>query len=195
MPTEPHVLWLQDCAGDCLPLVGGKAHGLGLLLREGFTVPRGFAVTSDAYREHVAHNNLRAVLSADRTAEDIRQAFESSRPSAQLAEAVLAAHEQLGGPTQPVAVRSSATAEDMADASFAGQQETYLWLLGGEQVLHHLLRCWGSLFTPQAVAYRQHLGVPFDELAMAVIVQQMVPAEVAGVMLTIDPLSGDRSAR
>jgi pyruvate,water dikinase len=194
MPTEPHVRWLQDCAGDCAPLVGGKAHGLGVLLREGFTVPPGFAITTDAYREHVAHNNLRAVLSADRTAEDIREAFETSRPSARLSEAILAAHEQLGGATQPVAVRSSATAEDLADASFAGQQETYLWLLGGEQVLQHVLRCWGSLFTPQAVAYRQHLGVPFDDLAMAVVVQQMVPAEVAGVMLTIDPVTGDPSA-
>ena len=193
MAAEPQIIWLQDCAGDCAPLVGSKAHGLGTLLREGFRVPPGFAITTDAYREHVAHNNLRAVLSADRSAEDIRQAFEHSRPSPQLSEAVLAAHEQLGGSAQPVAVRSSATAEDLANASFAGQQETYLWLLGGEQVLQHVLRCWGSLFTEQAVAYRQHLGVPFEDLAMAVVVQQMVPAEVAGVMLTIDPISGDRS--
>jgi pyruvate,water dikinase len=193
MAPEPQIIWLQDCAGDCAPLVGGKAHGLGTLLREGFRVPPGFAITTDAYREHVAHNNLRAVLSPERTAEDIRNAFEHSRPSPQLAEAVLAAHEQLGGSSQPVAVRSSATAEDLADASFAGQQETYLWLLGGEQVLQHVLRCWGSLFTEQAVAYRAHLGVPFEDLAMAVVVQQMVPAEVAGVMLTIDPVTGDRS--
>jgi pyruvate,water dikinase len=90
-------------------------------------------------------------------------------------------------------VRSSATAEDLADASFAGQQETYLWIMGGDEVVRHVLRCWASLFTPQAIMYRAHRGVPVPDLAMAVVVQCMVPAEAAGVMMTLDPITGDRS--
>jgi pyruvate,water dikinase len=105
------------------------------------------------------------------------------------------AHQQLCASLQvPVAVRSSATAEDLADASFAGQQETYLWILGADEVLRHVMRCWSSLFTPQAIAYRAHLGRAVGDLAMGVVVQRMVPAEAAGVMLTLDPLTGDRSA-
>ena len=93
----------------------------------------------------------------------------------------------------PVAVRSSATAEDTAEASFAGQQDTYLWVRGAEAVAGHVSRCWASLFTDRAVAYRARLGIGDDEVAMGVVVQAMVPAEAAGVLLTLDPLTGDRS--
>jgi phosphoenolpyruvate synthase/pyruvate phosphate dikinase len=180
--------------------------GLGSLMREGFQVPPGFAVSTRAYREHVAQNHLVGDLeriladcqsfeAQQRAADEIRELFEHSRPSALLQEEVLTAHDELctGNPTQPVAVRSSATAEDMADASFAGQQETYLWILGGEQVLENLLRCWASLFTAQAIAYRARRNIPLNDLAMGVVIQCMVPAEAAGVMLTIDPVNGDRS--
>jgi pyruvate,water dikinase len=93
----------------------------------------------------------------------------------------------------PLAVRSSATAEDTIGASFAGQQETFLWIVGVEAVLRHVLRCWASLFSAQAIAYRGRLQTPPDDLAMAVVVQNMVAAEAAGVMMTLDPLTGDRS--
>jgi pyruvate,water dikinase len=208
MAAEPLILRLDECTDDCVALVGGKATGLGLLLREGFQVPAGFAVTTRAYREHVVQNGLAAELERllvgrdslalqQRAADEIRQLFEQSRPSAQLEQEVLAAHARLSrGPAAilPVAVRSSATAEDLADASFAGQQETYLWIMGGQLVLQHLLRCWASLFTAQAIAYRAHRQIPAADLAMGVVVQCMVPAEAAGVMLTIDPVNGDRSA-
>ena len=92
-----------------------------------------------------------------------------------------------------MAVRSSATAEDTAEASFAGEHDTYLWVRGAEAVLAHVGRCWASLFTARAVAYRARLGIGDDELAMGVVVQAMVPAEAAGVLLTLDPLNGDRS--
>jgi rifampicin phosphotransferase len=92
-----------------------------------------------------------------------------------------------------VAVRSSATAEDTAEASFAGEHDTYLWVRGADAVAAHVTRCWASLFTPRAVAYRARLGIPEDEVAMGVVVQAMVPAEAAGVLLTLDPLTGDRS--
>jgi phosphoenolpyruvate synthase/pyruvate phosphate dikinase len=201
MDSDPHVIWLQDCTHDCAALVGGKAAALGLLLQHGFRVPPGFAVTTQAYREHVAANSLAdkiarllAAGNDQRAAEDIRALFDASTPATRVADEVLAAHERLSnGTSLPMAVRSSATAEDLANASFAGQQDTYLWLLSGEEVLRHVVRCWGSLFTPQAISYRLHVGTPFDDLAMGVVVQAMVPAEAAGVMLTLDPISGDRS--
>jgi rifampicin phosphotransferase len=195
-----HVIWLAECSDECADLVGGKATGLGHLLRNGFTVPPGFAVTTGAYREHVQHNRLDSEIDRllagppEDAAEHIRALFEGSQPSSQVQDEVLRAYEELCGTVFPVAVRSSANVEDLPDASFAGQQETYLWLLGGEHVLRHLVRCWSSLFTPQAIAYRAHRGQPANDLAMGVVVQRMVPAEVAGVMLTIDPINGDRSA-
>jgi pyruvate,water dikinase len=207
MATSEHVIWLQDCTGDCLDLVGGKARSLGALLAHDFQVPPGFVLSTNAYREHVQHNGLaesieRLLAEAGgsyetqlRAAEQIQALFTASRVPPGVAEAVLEAHAHLcdGQPDTPLAVRSSATAEDLATASFAGQQETYLWLLSAEQVLEHVLRCWASLFTPQAMAYRAHRGQPVADLAMGVVVQRMVAAEVAGVMLTIDPITGDRS--
>ncbi len=193
------VIWLAECSEDCANLVGGKATGLGHLLRYGFTVPPGFAVSTDAYREHVQHNHLEADIErllggpGEEAPEQIRALFENSQPSSQVAEEVLRAYEELGGSDCPVAIRSSANVEDLASSSFAGQQETYLWLLNGDEVLRHVVRCWGSLFTAQAIAYRAHRGVSVTDLAMGVVVQRMVPAEAAGVMLTIDPVSGDRS--
>ena len=205
MADEPLVLGLEDCTGDCAQLVGGKATGLGALLREGLQVPPGFAITTAAYREHVVRTGLATQLErllADcttyeaqlRASEEIRNLFEATALSPGLAEEVLCAHATLCQPAEiPVAVRSSASAEDMADGSFAGQQETYLWILGGSEILRHMVRCWASLFTPQAIAYRAHLRTPATDLTMGVIVQRMVPAEAAGVMLTIDPVTGDRS--
>ena len=215
MRAEPYVIWLADCTRDCLPVVGGKAIGLGTLVREGFQVPAGFAISTSAYREHIDHNGLAGPLQAlvtectsleaqKRASEEIRQLFEASRPSPRIEDEVLAAYARLcGDASAPVAVRSSATAEDLADASFAGQQETYLWILGGAEVLEHIVRCWASLFTPQAIAYRGrprsaslhgvNARTRVTDLAMGVVVQQMVPAEAAGVMFTIDPVTGDPS--
>jgi pyruvate,water dikinase len=107
---------------------------------------------------------------------------------------IVAAYEKLGAPEDTaVAVRSSATAEDLADASFAGQQDTYLWIRGTEAVLEHIVKCWASLFTAQVVGYRRRFEVSTIDLAMAVVVQTMVPADAAGVMMTLDPATGDRS--
>ena len=169
-----HVLWLEECGADAAPLVGGKAVGLGHLVRQGHRVPNGFAVTTAAYREALAAGRPATV--GDRLAAEI-----------------VAAYRRLGGDGVPVAVRSSATAEDTAEASFAGQHDTYLWVRGADAVLAHVARCWASLFTDRAVAYRARLGIGDDEVAMGVVVQAMVPAEAAGVLLTLDPLTGDRS--
>jgi rifampicin phosphotransferase len=205
MASDPHVLWLAECTPERVSAVGGKATGLGALLREGLQVPPGFAITTAAYREHVERNGLEPQIQrllADCTtfeaqqhaSDEIRALFEASRPTPSLEDAILAAYAELPAHgEQPAAVRSSAIGEDSASASFAGQQETYLWILGGGEVVRHVVRCWASLFTAQAIAYRAQMHTPVENLAMGVVVQQMVPAEAAGVMLTIDPITGDQS--
>jgi rifampicin phosphotransferase len=199
--ADPAVRDLAACGAAERGDVGGKALALGALLQADFNVPPGFVVTTSAYRAHLAHNrlsepiarvldNATSFAAQAAAAEEVRQLFEASHLAPELAEAILAAHDRQRG---PVAVRSSATAEDAADASFAGQQETYLWILGGPEILRHVVRCWASLFTAQAIAYRARLGQPAADAAMGVIVQTMVPAQAAGVMLTIDPVNGDPS--
>ena len=203
MPT--HIMPLEACTADDRGLVGGKALGLGSLLREGLQVPPGFAVTTDAYRESVVWPGLqsevvrlldRCTTDEDRVraSEAIRAMFERAEIADTVATEIALAYRDLGGGRPvPVAVRSSATAEDLGEASFAGQQETYLWIRGADEVVGAVRRCWGSLFTPQAIAYRAHFGIPTRDLAMAVVVQQMVDAVAAGVMITLDPVTGDPS--
>ncbi len=144
--------------------VGGKGLSLGKMANAGLPVPPGFVITTDAYRR-VAKVGIRA--------------------NAAFTHALEAAYTQLGG---LVAVRSSATAEDGAEASFAGQQETILGVAGLEAVIDAVERCWGSLFTDRAIAYRKKQGIDEAGLAMAVVVQSLVPAEAAGVVFTRDPL-------
>lgn len=181
--------------------VGGKALGLGNLLRHGFPVPHGFVLTVDAYRR-----NLDAVLAAkidarikglDERSDNrdastgIRELFAARGLDADIKTEIHRAYAALGD-NVPVAVRSSATAEDAADASFAGQQETYLWVRGADEVCRHVVLCWASLFTPQAIGYRARFGIAAENLAMAVVVQHMVDAAAAGVMFTLDPANGER---
>lgn len=204
-----HVLWFDECDGACAERVGGKAVGLGALTRQELRVPPGFAVTTDAYRECVVASGLADEIArlldgaeepeaVQRASEKITALFDDRCVEATVAGEIVRAYEtllsrQAGAGPPAVAVRSSATAEDTAEASFAGQQESYLWVQGIEEVVRHVARCWGSLFTPQAISYRARLGVPLDGLAMGVVVQQMVAAEAAGVMITLDPVTGDRS--
>lgn len=204
---EPFTLALADCANELTAKVGGKATGLGLLLQFGFAVPDGFVVTTTAYRNWLEATGLadeiQAILAtagglqADRDAsERIQALFEASELPSKVRNQIVASYAALQDDSSkepvPVAVRSSATAEDTAEASFAGQQDTYLWITGAEAVGKHVLRCWASLFSPQVIGYRAKIGLEIDDLAMAVVVQRMVAAESAGVMMTLDPVSGDR---
>ncbi len=200
-----YTLLLEHCTADDRALVGGKALGLGSLLREGLQVPPGFAVTATAYREAVGRVGLgpqiRRILAAYpdddgllRASDEIRALFERFDPVAVVADEIRRAYDALGrGEAVPVAVRSSATAEDLAEASFAGQQDTYLWILGADEVVAAVCRCWSSLYSPQVIAYRRNFGVAEDDLALAVVVQRMVDAAAAGVMITLDPVTGDPS--
>lgn len=166
-------------------LVGGKAAGLGALIGHGFPVPEGFVVTTAAYRDFLRAAGLSGLPPAELYAR-----IPSTQFDERVAAQVRAAYADLGRPT--VAVRSSATAEDLADASFAGQYETYLEVSGEESVIAAVRNCWASLWSPRAVAYREECDRSGDDLAIAVVVQRMVDAEWAGVMFTVDPVTGDR---
>ncbi|TAN25647.1 MAG: phenylphosphate synthase subunit beta [Actinomycetota bacterium] len=200
-----YILPLKDCHSHFTELVGGKAMGLGSLLRQELPVPSGFAVSTHAYREFVEvtgldraiQMNLRGADTIDeqrRVSERIRGLFEESKLQDSLLAELTEAYMQLSPHgMQPVAVRSSSVSEDAAEASFAGEHDTYLWIEGPDAVAKNVLRCWSSLFTPQALSYFKQFGIRANETAMGVVVQTMVAAEAAGVMITIDPMTGDRS--
>ena len=190
--TTP-VVPLTGISLDDLVFAGGKGANLGELVAAGLPVPDGFVVTTGAYLELVEGSGLAGRIPRLLDAGDgagIRAAFATVPIPAPTAEAIVKAYHELG--QGPVAVRSSATAEDLPGAAFAGQQDTYLNVVGADALLDAVRRCWGSLWTDRAIAYRRRLGIAPDEVAIAVVVQRMVDAEVAGVMFTADPVSGRR---
>jgi pyruvate,water dikinase len=205
------VLHFSEIGLADVPTVGGKGASLGELLRAGIRVPTGYAVTTAAFRQAVEHltvegepipSRVAALDPADpeglaaETAR-VRAVVESAPLPAGVAEAISSAYaalcEECGDPSQPVAVRSSATSEDSAEDSFAGLQDTYLWVRGGNSVVEHVRRCWASLYSVESVTYRLRRGIPETDLGMAVVVQRMVGARSSGVMFTRSPVSGDRS--
>jgi rifampicin phosphotransferase len=182
---------LQGLYARSLPEVGGKAANLGVLTRAGFPVPAGFAVTIAAYERVAAGAGLEG-LTGDELGDRARAALLDAPVPAAVADAVRAAYAGLGTDT-PVAVRSSATAEDLPWASFAGQQDTYLNVVGADAVLDAVRRCWASLWTDRAVSYRATAGIDHRAVRLAVVVQRMVDAQVAGVLFTADPVTGTRT--
>ena len=184
---------LADLGAADVAVAGGKGANLGELVRAGFPVPGGFVVTTAAYRALLAETGLGAVLSgllaAGAGGEQIRRAFAATEMPAILPASIAAAYRRRPG---PVAVRSSATAEDLPGAAFAGQQDTFLDVVGEDAVLRAVARCWASLWTDRAISYRERRGTGPEELAVAVVVQDMVPAEAAGVMFSANPVTGRR---
>jgi phosphoenolpyruvate synthase/pyruvate phosphate dikinase len=194
-----HVVPLHRCGSELADEIGGKATGLGALTKQGLSVPPGFVITVSAYREAVAAAGVApriAELLTTPTGTDLDRSaaitalFDQVALPESLAVQVVEAYVQIGG--GPVAVRSSAIAEDTAEASFAGQQDTYLWIEGAPALLDAVVRCWASLYTPRAIGYRRRFNVASADVAMAVVVQQMVPAVAAGVTMTLEPVTGDR---
>ena len=186
---------------------GGKGANLSRMARAGFRVPPGFVISTAAYRSFVAANDLQGVIETESAqlasgglsafeaaSARIREAFANGQPPADVASAVKEAYsalaEEVEEPSPAVAVRSSATAEDLPDASFAGQQDTYLNVRGEGAVLEAVRACWASLWTARAMAYRARQEIGAEEVALAVVVQQMVPAEAAGVLFTVNPING-----
>ena len=214
--SHPFIKWFADITIDDVPLVGGKNASLGEMVRElaskGVKVPDGFAITAEAFRHFIREAQLderiRATL-ADLDTHDmanlrerahaVRQAILSATLPTDLQTLIEAAYRQLqGSNTVPldVAVRSSATAEDLPDASFAGQQETYLNVHGTAALLETCKRCFASLFTDRAISYRVDKGFDHFKVALSIGVQRMVRSDLAcsGVMFTIDTESGFRDA-
>ncbi|MEV4020267.1 PEP/pyruvate-binding domain-containing protein [Nonomuraea angiospora] len=170
-----------------LEIVGGKGESLARLARARLPVPAGFHVTTGAYLDFVARHGLReAILSGD--AGEIQALFAGCEIPPEIAEDILASYAALGE-NAAVAVRSSATAEDLPGMSFAGQQDSYLNIRGAEQLLDAVKRCWASLWTDRAIAYRDRHDIPRDQVAIAVVVQELVPADAAGVLFTEDRVS------
>jgi pyruvate, water dikinase len=167
---------------------GGKSASLGELTAGGIPVPPGFALSADAYRRVLEE----AGLPPDAASEAIVSALGERPLPVAVRDEVAAAYEALGD-DPPVAVRSSAIGEDSAEATFAGQQETYLWVRGADAVCEAVRDCWASLHGERATSYRERLGPGGEAPAMGVAVQLMVDAAVSGVMFTCNPVSGDPS--
>ena len=192
---------LSDLRRSDLALAGGKGANLGELIRAGLPVPSGFCLSTAAYRLAAATPEIRSAIGEVAAAADdaartsaaarVRAAILDSAVPQEVARACAAALAELGDAV-PVAVRSSATAEDQPDASFAGQQDTYLGLRGQEEVLDAVRRCWASLFSERATAYRAERGIDPRAVEIALVVQVLVPASVAGVLFTADPVLGRR---
>ncbi|MFF9119246.1 rifamycin-inactivating phosphotransferase [Streptomyces massasporeus] len=203
--TEQYVLDLHEVDETQLALVGGKGAHLGALARiDGIRVPGGFCVTTHAFRQIMAQapsvedllDRLSCLSPDDREAigtlsAQIRRTIEGITIPVDLASAITGALSRLGEQT-PCAVRSSATAEDLPTASFAGQQDTYLNVVGPREILRHVSRCWASQFTERAVTYRQHNGIDHRTVDMAVVVQRMVVPHASGILFTADPVTGNR---
>jgi len=208
MSDAAYVLDFAEFDAGSITLTGGKGANLGELCRvPGLAVPPGFCVTTRAYREIVAADKAVASLLADLAAVTtpdpavigpraaaIRQAITGVALPPELVDGITQhlARLEAGQPGQPVAVRSSATAEDLPQASFAGQQDTYLNVVGVEAVVRAIAQCWASLFTDRAVAYRITNGFGHDAVDLAVVVQSMVFPQASGVMFTADPITGNR---
>lgn len=204
MNASEHIGWFSDIGIADRLSVGGKGGSLGELTRAGIPVPPGFVVRTAAF-SHVLDRLeqdgpiRRAVASLDTEdleqiaalSQTLRTRIESAALPASIENDIVAAHAGLGG--VPVAVRSSATAEDSEEASFAGLQDTYLWVEGREATLKFVRACWASLYSVPAIVYRRKHRLPEGNVAMAVVVQRMVDARAAGVMFTRSPLTGDRS--
>jgi pyruvate,water dikinase len=203
--ANPFILNL-DSPQATLERVGGKGASLARMAAAGLPVPPGFHITTNAYRHYVDENHLGdRILSAaaqaqaqvndpaalDRASEQIQSLIAQGTIPGDIAETIRRSYSELGADT-PVAVRSSATAEDLPGMSFAGQLESYLNVRGGDAVIHAVKRCWASLWTGRAIGYRERQGIRPEDVSMAVVVEQLVAAEVAGVVFTANPLTGAR---
>ncbi len=188
-----------------LARAGGKGRSLARLLSAGMPVPPGFIIATDAYQEFIDANKLQEVIleitangigqlhAADEAEANIRALFAAADIPTKTERDIKRAYADLNGRRLAVAVRSSATAEDLPDLSFAGQQDSYLNVRGESALLTALRSCWSSLWNARAISYREQKGISHRDVAMAVVVQTMVPADVAGILFTANPATGDRS--
>lgn len=211
--TSPNLVSRFDEIGiHDRPTVGGKGASLGELASTGIRVPPGCVVTTAAFErflmaidpegsirrevEQLSADDLAAIA---RTSAEVRARIEGAALPQDLQTAIASHYHQLqvgndsSGSLEPAAIRSSATSEDSAEASFAGLQDTYLWVRGVDSVIEHVRKCWASLYSVESVTYRRRLKLPEQGLAMGVVIQRMIDSHCSGVMFTRSPNTGDRS--
>jgi len=204
------ILWFNELSKDDVPLVGGKNANLGEMINAGIPVPPGFAVTAYAYKRFINETGIRDKIydiiretvkerrpeEYEEASKKIRSLIENTSMPHDIEEEIRKSYRELsrrmGKIAEFVAVRSSATAEDLPGASFAGQQETYLNVRGEDEVVKMVQKCWSSLFTPRAIFYREEKGFKHEKVLISVAVQKMVNAKAAGVMFTLHPVTGER---
>src|SRR4030043_146790 len=206
----PYTLWFDKAGKEAIGLVGGKNASLGELIKADIPVPPGFSVTTEVYSEFLSggglkekieeilsRTDLQDVASLENASKVIRQLMAEASLPKRIEEEISSNYQALAQvfdvPDLPVAIRSSATAEDLPGASFAGQQDTFLWVQGRDEVLEKIKLCMSSLFTPRAISYRIKMGFPHEKVLISVGVQKIVDARAAGVMFTLNPLNGDPS--
>lgn len=199
--NKRYTLFFDETDKKDLPLVGGKCANLGEMTKAGFAVPNGFCVTTESYKEFIEKNNMADFISQiikDASLENIREIGEEIRNKiiqceipCEVEQEIVKAINKMGIDDY-YAVRSSATAEDLEFASFAGQQDTYLNIKGEKSLLSSVRDCWASLFTDRAILYRIQNKIEHEKVYMSVVVQKMVLPEVSGIMFTADPVSGHR---
>ncbi len=196
------VVWFKEVGRDDLGLVGGKGANLGELTRANIPVPPGFVVTADTYFHFIDSNGLEPAIKKELFGLDVQNSRDTNERAARIRQRIIdapmpkyiaddirAAYIELG--EGAVAVRSSATAEDLPEASFAGQQSTYLNVVGGDNVVRAVQACWASLFEGRAIFYREEAGYDHVKVGLAVPVQRMVQSEKSGVMFTVEPVTSD----
>lgn len=202
------VLWLNEITKDDIALAGGKGANLGELLRNEIPVPNGFVIDSRTFIEFMEVTGLKYQVAdmlrgldvedtnaLQETSRKIRELIENTKIPEDIEKEIREAYRELcreEGEEVFVAVRSSATAEDLPDASFAGQQETYLNVKGEDDVVEKVRKCWSSLYTPRAIYYRVQKGFRHEDVSIAVVVQKMVNSEKSGVMFTSHPVTGEK---
>ena len=206
-----YTLFFKEAKPEDYPKLGGKGASLASMSLAQFPVPIGFSITTDAYQELLDSSGFKTEILArikgisfenktdlDKISSEIRDLVLKMDMPKPVLKSIKTAYKKLCDITNthndlPVAVRSSANAEDLPDASFAGQQDTYLWVVGENAVIEHVKKCWASLFTARAINYRHDHKIAEDGVLMSVVVQKMVNAKTAGVAMTLNPLNGDRS--
>jgi len=202
-----NILWFKEITKNDTPLAGGKGANLGEMFHLNIPVPNGFVVTSYAYYKFLDESSLRQKIKTELGKLDVSDSQKLQRASKNIQTAILRAkmsknlrdaikfyyHNLCGQTDKPVAVRSSATAEDLPDASFAGQQETFLNMVGYKDVVKAVQKCWASLFEARAIFYRQEKKFDHFKVGIAVPVQLMIQSETSGIMFTINPINNDKS--
>ncbi|MEW8974457.1 MAG: PEP/pyruvate-binding domain-containing protein, partial [Tissierellaceae bacterium] len=208
MGEYKYIRWFKEIDKHDIPIVGGKGANLGELTQKDLNVPPGFCITAEAYMNFIEYAELDEVIKAlmygldeedssllNHVSDEIQKRIIKSDIPSLLEEEIIGAYREFSkdiGLIDPeVAVRSSATAEDLPEASFAGQQDTYLHISGEQELINHVRKCWASLWTPRAIYYREKQNFDHFYVSLAVVIQKMVNSEKSGVMFTANPINGN----